>query len=302
MTSSVQTTSLNIFCDWLDTTYAANSPIVNTTQSFLHAHGSECVHSDEKSSVFHVGDTGGVVKIDTAKRHTRISASGQALAYFRVKDIYLDYLSELSSEPHNVSRLDAALDLPLDGADVVASLRKRFSVAGSGCRLGKKYLPVNYNLGVRADGRETGTFYAGHRSRARQTARVYDKAFEAFQKRGEMLPPTTRYEVTSRGEKGRAGPCLRDAAEPERLFWHIASPTLLKAPEGVSEWSSDWGGGWHYVRPEKLLPAEILVRAVDYSPSLAKLIELADEVGPNGRKYLVRQLEQRILNGSSVEL
>jgi hypothetical protein len=123
---------------------------------------------------------------------------------------------------------------------------------------------------------------------------VYDKAWEALSKRGEQLPPTTRYEMTSRGEKGRVGPSLRDAAEPTRLFWHIASPTLLKAPDDVPAWTSDWEGGWHYEKTEPLLPAEILERLVEFSPALDQMILQADKIGDGGKKYLLRLLERKL--------
>ena len=296
MTSSVQNSSLDVFCDWLDTTYSAESPVISNVQDFLQRHGGDCFYSDDDSSKYRIGndDNSGVVVLETRNRYSRVSASGTAISYFRTLGVFHDYLSELSSEPHNVSRLDAALDLPLDGADVVDAMRKRFSVAGVGCQLGTKYLPVSYFLGVRGDGRETGTFYAGHRTRARTTARVYDKAWEMFCKRKISIPPTTRYEVTSRGEKGRLGPSLRDAAEPERLFWHIASPELLKAPDGVPAWSSGWEGGWSYESPESLLPAEALEKIIEYSPALNQMIEKADEMGTGGRKYMLRLLERKL--------
>ena len=302
ISSATTAPELNIFCDWLDTTYAPDSPVIDDTQSWVQVNGGECIHRDEKCATFRVGGTeGGILKFDTAKRYSRISASGQVLAYFRSLGIFLDYLSELSSEPHNVSRLDTALYLPLDGADVIDSLRKRFSVQGGSCSLGRKSLPVTYVLGVRSDGRETGTFYAGHRTQARQTGRVYDKAFEALQKRGEHLPPTTRYEMTSRGEKGRAGPSLRDAAEPSRLFWSVASPTLLKAPAGTPEWVSGWDGGWSYDKPETLLPAEALARSIDHSAALDSMLVTADKIGPEGRVYFMRLLERKILGANTLD-
>jgi hypothetical protein len=282
----------DVFCDWLDTTYCANSDVVGSVSLWLGMNGGNCKYSDEKGSSFAIGE--GYIKIDTSKRFSRISTSGQALEHLRAHNIFLEYLSELSMDAHNVSRLDTALDIPADGADTLDALRKRYSVAGVGCKLGQKKLPVSYILGVREDGRETGTFYGGHRSKARTTCRIYDKAWEALSKRGERIPPTTRYEMTSRGEKGRVGPSLRDAAEPERLFWHIASPDLLQKPDNVPKWSSDWEGGWHYEKVSPLLPAEVLDRLVEFSPGLNEMILQADKMGSGGRKYLLRRLGRKL--------
>ena len=282
----------DVFCDWLDVTYEAESPVVMGIVDFIGVNGGRCRSQDEKGIIFEIGD--GVLKIDTAKKWSRISASGRVLAHFRAQKIYMEYLSELSMQPHTVSRLDAALDRLEDGADVIQGLRETYSVAGKGCALGRKQLAVTYMLGVREDGRETGTFYAGQRKRARTTARVYDKAWEGLSKRGERLPPTTRYEMTIRGEKGRAGPSLRDAAEPSRIFWHTASPTLLNAPAGTPVWAPNWDNGWHYEKSTALLPAEVLDRTVEFSPSLDLMIEKADEMGSGGRKYLLRLLERKL--------
>ena len=285
------------FCDWLSVTYAPDSPVIDDIQMWLHSAGGSCSRSDDKSSLWNLGlasDRSGTVRLDFKRGYSGVSASGGALAHLRALGLYMDYLSELSLHPHNISRIDVSLDVAQDGASVIDSLRSRFS--DGVCSLGRKSLPVTYQLNVRpSDGRETGTFYAGHRSKARTTAAVYDKANEARMVRGEHIPPTTRYEMRMRSEKGRAGASLRDAAEPERLFWHIASPTLLKAPDNVPAWSSGWGGGWSYTRPNKPLPAEVLASRVEFSPEIDSLIVLADTIGSSGRRYLMRKLEEKIL-------
>jgi hypothetical protein len=289
-----------VICDWLDVTYAPSSPVVGSIAEFLSVNGGTCSYSDDQSSTYRLGGGagGGTLKVDTRGLFTRVSASGGVLAHFRAQGVYFDYLSTLSEFPHNVSRLDAALDVAVDASPVIAKLRRRY-VSGA-CPLGRKSLPVKSILSVRLDGAETGTFYVGHRSQARQTARVYDKAHEAYENRGELMPPTTRYEVTARGEKGRSGPSLRDAAEPERLFWHIASPALLKRPDGVPAWDSQWGGGWCYEKPEKLLPAEVLKRAVSDNAEIAALVLLADKAGEGGRTYLMTLLRKAVFAGSTI--
>jgi len=146
---------------------------------------------------------------------------------------------------------------------------------------------VRLLLDVRGDGRETGTFYVGHRTAARATARVYDKAWERLQRANETCPPRTRYEVTVRKDYGAT---LRDAAEPRRLFWHVASPALLDAPDDVEPWDSGWGGGWRAVDLPDPLPAEVLGRRVEFSPELAMLADIADRMGPEGRVWLARRL------------
>lgn len=271
-----------IFCDWLDVTHpAVATPIDDLRLLLLSAHA-EVRHGD----VYRLGE--GTVKIDHKARFTRCSASGGALAHLRLIGAYSDFLGLLGTFPHRVTRLDAALDVAADGADVIAGLRRRY--ADGQVRLGRKALGVKLLLSVRPDGRETGTFYVGHRSAARATARVYDKAWERSEKAGVEGPPRTRYEVTVRKDYGAT---LRDAAEPARLFWHVASPALLDAPGDIEPWDSSWADGWSAPTVE-LLPAEVLSRRVSSSPELELLLNVADRLGPNGRILLARRVLQRL--------
>jgi hypothetical protein len=181
----------------------------------------------------------------------------------------MDYLSALSEAPHNVTRLDAAHDVLLDSPPIIAKLRKRFPRE---CSLSRKALRTKSILETRPDGKESGTWYVGHQSKGRITAKVYDKQLQMLSKFGVELPPTTRYELTFKKDVGMT---LRDAAEPARLFWSHASPVLLKRPVSLPEWVSGWGGGWNYVKPEIAL-AGLLKSRIESSAELRSILALAD--------------------------
>lgn len=200
----------------------------------------------------------------------------------------MEFLSVLGSSPHKVTRLDAALDLAMDGADLVAAMRERY--ASGACSLGRKSIPTSVMLNVRPDGRETGTWYAGHRTRARTTARVYDKAWEMLQKCGAELPPTARVEVT--GREG-TGVTLRDAAEPAGFFWSVASPAILNAPEGSPVFTPNTDLGWT-APPREFDPAALLRRRVEALAELDALLLVADDMGPSGRDYLLHLVQRRL--------
>lgn len=285
-----------IFCDWLDVTYGSGSPVLADVSTFVTENGATCTHGDERRRTYRFDSDiyKGTLVLESAARYSRVSASGAVLMHLRSLDLYLKLISTLSSEAHNVSRLDLARDEHRDGAEMIKSMRRKYSRKGVTCGLGRKALPVSYVTSVRADGKETGTFYAGQRTRARTTGRVYDKQAQMLAVHGEHIPPTVRTEITLRGENGRPGPNLYDAIHPEKLFWHVASPELLKAPVGVEEWTSGWGGSWVYEMPEKLLPAESLARMVEYCPTLDDLLAQADKInGDGGRKYLMRLLSRK---------
>lgn len=273
-----------IICDHLDVTHSPDDTPFAEVGLFLLSLGALVVDD----GLYQLGE--GKVKLDRKPSHTRVSASGAALAHLRHAGevVWFEYLSLLGSRPHRVTRLDAALDvLCSEPADVVHRLKRRYL---SGCRLGRKALPTTTIFECRNDGRESGTWYAGRLTRARCTARVYDKSWERLKVAGVVMPPTVRYEVTVRRDYGAT---LRDAAQPRRLFWHVASPALLRAPAGVEPWESGWGGAWEFDMVE-LLPAEVLRRKVETSSEIGALADLADQMGPHGRVLLARQLLQRL--------
>ncbi|MGC3004538.1 hypothetical protein ACPF8X_40725, partial [Streptomyces sp. G35A] len=85
----------------------------------------------------------------------------------------------------------------------------------------------------------------------------------------------------------------RDAAEPAALFWHLASPAILDAPEGVTVWTPNRDLGW--VAPKRDFDAAALLRRrVESMAMLDALAAVADELGPEGRTYLLSLLETRL--------
>lgn len=293
MTSS--RSDLPIICDWLDVTYSPDCAPFPAVNRLLLDLGFDAESVDRATFTYRHGRA--VVLFGPSRGTLRVSLSGSACAHLRACGRWDDLLGELSSVPHRVTRLDAALDLPMDGADLVALMRQRHS-SGS-VNLTRKSVATSTFLAVRpSDGRETGTWYAGRRSRARFTARVYDKAWEALEKRGELMPPTARVEVTAAG--GDSGATLRDAAMPAALFWHIASPSLLDAPEGTPVWTPNQDLGWS-AAPRDFDPAALLRRRVESFAMLDALALVADDLGPMGRDYLLALIKARLESpGSSL--
>lgn len=277
-----------IICDWLDVTYSPDCAPWPTINRLLLDAGFTAESSDRTAFVYRHGKSA-TVTFGPSRGSLRASFSGAACATIRDHGTWCDLLSELSCVPHRVTRVDAALDFSMDGADLVDLMRQRYP--SGEVNISRKAVKTSVVLAVRPDGRETGTWYAGRRSRARYTARVYDKAWEALQKRGELLPPRARVEVTAQGSD--SGATLRDAAEPAALFWHLAAPAILTAPEDAPVWIPNRDLGW--VTPTKHFdPAALLKRRVESFAQLDALAVLADDLGPNGRDYLLGLLEKRL--------
>jgi hypothetical protein len=282
--------SPNVFCDWLDVTFApSDAPYPELNRLLLDA-GFDVESTDRSLFVYsHQTAAQGKLVMGSTRGTFRVSASGAICAALRRMALWNDYLSILGTSPHKVTRLDAALDLAIDGADLVQLMRDRYPSGEVNLR--RKAVRTSVILEVRPDGRESGSWYAGRRSRARFTARVYDKALEALSKRHEVLPPTARIEVTAAGSD--AGATLRDAAQPHALFWHVAAPAIVTAPEDAPVWTPNTD--CHWVTPTRTFdPAVILRRRVESLAILDALAIIADELGPEGRHYLQHLVTSRI--------
>lgn len=279
-------TSVNrseVFCDWLDVTTPPHEE--HRLRSELGALLTEAGADKVTDDLYRLN--GGSFKFVANSKWFKLSFSGSVVAILRFNRQWEHALALIGEGPHRVTRVDAAIDLELDGADAIAMLQAAYPMGQ--VRLSQRPVAVSELLSTRDDGRKTGTWYVGHRGKSEITCRVYDKAKEALDKRGEHIPPRTRCELTVC--KG-AGPTLRDAAEPARIFWHYMAPAILPRPDDVPAWDSGWAEGWNMERIE-LLPAQALKRRIEQSAELAALIELADSIGTDGRQYALRLIREK---------
>lgn len=289
MTSS----AVNVFCDWLDVTFAPDDcPYPEMNLLLL---GCGFVPSVELGSgrTYRTPNGRGTVRIKHSKRFAKISISGSSCAHLRAAGHWPEALSILASSPHKVSRLDAALDIPMDAAPFMDSLDALYP---SGfVNLSRKAQRVTRFVSTRSDGVRSGTWYVGHKDDARQSLRVYDKSLEMLTQHREVIPTTTRVEVTARKDRGAT---LRDAELPTALFWDIASPAVFKrAPEGTPVWRPNQDTHW-LSTPPSFVPAEVLKRRIEHSAELDAFLTLADSIGPHGVRYLERLLLDRLHNRS----
>lgn len=270
-----------VFCDWLDVTTAPDRE--DSLRATLGPLICGCFGSKLSDDLYQLGD--GKIKLSLKRGVFRVSISGAAIRVLETQGVWETFLAELGDGPYRVTRLDAAVDLPFDGAEAMALLQAAYPRGF--VRLSQRPIKVKEFLEVRADGLKTGTWYAGHRSNAEITCRVYDKANQLLEASGLVVPARTRAELTC-----RKGCTLRDAFEPERVFWHYMAPAVFDRPEGTPEWSSGWGEGWKMERVE-LLPAQRLKNYIERSPELAAIIELADATGVHGRSMAMNQIQRR---------
>lgn len=287
----------DVFCDWLDVTYAKGESHLSSVHSFVSEFCDEVAWSGDDSSqyLFRQGPETGSIRIERSRMVERVSASGAALARIRAIGVLGEYLGLLGDAPHNVTRLDATYDVPSSNPGRV--IRSHYKRTRDGISFSRKGLKTSSIFSPGVDGLDTGTVFHGYGSDAKVKAKVYDKGHQMMERYAAIVPPAVRYELTFRREVGAS---LRDAFQPAPLFWHHATPLGLKRPSGVPEWAPG-AVGCVFPRREASTAYERALRAIERLP-LHDLARLAQEIGKEGVPVLQRHLGKRLqeLIGSSV--
>jgi hypothetical protein len=286
------------FCDWLGVTVPADDwdALRLDICDDLDAIGMH-VEVDEGGQVlWRAGGTSATVKATKRHRVWALGCSGAACSGLRAAGRFNSYLAAIGTRSHRVTRLDASLDIQADAAPIVAEIT-RAGRAGELSLTRKKIRPLDVTsfTGVRnTDGAVTGTVYVGpRRSDARMV--VYDKQHERASRKLADTGPLTRYELRL---GSRTGVTLRDASDPEAVFWHYASPDFLPLPDGVVVWDAH-GSGFELERAEPLLPYQRLLRRIEASGELVALVAAAEACGPAGVDFLVSRI-RRMARGAGV--
>ena len=292
------------FCDYVSCTTARDDyPEVSASLlELLRAAGGR----DEREGELSLGDHG-KFKHGVKYGVGYFSLSGDALADLRrargTYDFFGQWLAIIGERPHRVTRLDAAVDIPVEASTVVTRFYQR-------ARRGRVSLT---RKAVRPDevrrlfgpalvtGRESGTVYVAARGKRDVVARVYDKREELLRRvvrqHGALTPellalndpgPLVRFEL----EFGRkVGMTLRDAYDPSELFWHYARESLLPqfAPADIRPWVPRAGG--FVVERGEPETAKQLSLLLESSADIRRAVTLADRLGPYGRDHLCRLLK-----------
>lgn len=278
----------DVFCDYLRVTSPpGDTGFLESLSLFLDRNLYPVSFSKSRVVGRNVGL--GLVLLQKDRLYSLASASGAALARMREDGCFEDYLSVLSSYPHTVTRLDAALDLDKDAPPFLRALERRYS--DDKFSFGRKKLQVTRLYSRReSDNALTGSWYAGYKSRAKVTVRVYDKQNEVLAKTGVAICPRTRVELVF---TSAVGATLRDAFMPNSIFYDHASPSLVPRPDGVPNWVPH-GNLWASVAKEGELPIDTYKRRLETSPELDRLVELAVSLGPNGVQLAKRIYQEKL--------
>lgn len=294
----------HVFCDWLDMTFPDDAVNVSdfsdwfvmrgfTLDDRASRNGSATLRNDS------VGyDSGGVVKIDIRRTVLRLSVSGSSLNYLRSKKMFDDFLFMVSEFPHHITRIDVAKDVDVLGWKRIHDLNASYPETAA---LTSRSLKTKRFLSHGVDGRSTGTFYIGHRSKADVTARAYDKAHQIWETTGFSVGKNWfRYEIVVRSKRDRDCPSLRDVSEPTSLFYKYASPVFMRIPSDVGEWVPNSSYNFTPRVLDELLPAEKLKRCVSDSYYMSMVKRFAVEMGPSGIEYTLSLMRRELESAESV--
>lgn len=234
----------------------------------------------------------GVVKLKQRSKVLVVSASGAALESMREKGCFAEYLSILAEFPHRVSMLHATQDYHVRSPSERVLAVEAAGYSGSLALTRKRLLPehVRSFLQVNPAGEKTGTVYLGNRANADVWAKVYDKQQERLSRGFADPGPVVRVEVAIQSDVGAT---LRDAMNPESLFFNFAGRTLVEVPAGVSPWEAH-GEGFAILPRVDRLPYERLQQLLSFSQDLPKLIEQAVAAyGVKAGDVLAREVQTR---------
>lgn len=286
-----------VFCDYVQVTFPVDCwpDARQAVEPVLDSIGMQVEVNDERGGnvLWRGGD--GTVKAKRIGAVVALGASGAVIAGLRMAGLLHRYLAEVGAQPHRVTRLDVSLDVVERTPPVIERIASAV-ISPDGLALSRKRVsPKNCTRYVSrtAQGEDTGTIYVGS-AQADVRLCLYDKQQERIDKGlPDVGHPLTRYELRLRGGTGVT---LRDAAEPEAVFWHYASPAVLPRPAGCADWAPH-GTGFVLDARDLPLPAERLRRRIEKSADAAALVRLADSVGPYGFALLCSELRKLVAHG-----
>ena len=226
------TNYLSCFPDWLSISYPTSlSPHLDLVSYFSSL--SPLEYTDKGASKhLYKSLTGGTLFVVSKDDYVSVSISGSLLRLCRESGSNSELLQLLASAPYNITRLDVAYDVPIAGHIVINSIEKIYPMGIA--VVSNRARQLQYILTQENKNQKSGTVYfQNNKYKGTIKLKVYDKALEAYQKRNDIIPSTTRYELSV-----CRGASLKDFSNPTDVFWHFIPKDLLKPSEGLK--LNDW--------------------------------------------------------------
>jgi hypothetical protein len=275
------------FCDWLSISHTASTSPANELVAFINSIIPLTTDVDQKyKEVYKSGN--GSIHINRFSTSISISMSGGILSAVRESGLLNELTMILGSTSYNITRLDAAIDIPLSGISSLSRVRKLYPKGIA--TLSGRLRNLLYVLNPLNDKTETGTVYFQNKSyKGHIFLRMYDKAFEALN-RSIVIPPTTRYELTI-----KRGASLRDLINPTDLLFNYLPTELLSSPKTliVKPWKPIDRSKYDVEVESLITDYEQLKSILESHPGLNTIIEYACTLN-GGSSLLTRYVEKCI--------
>lgn len=279
---------LKPFCDWLSISYPSSCSPHSELMSFLNQYVLFGYTDLGKGKESYKGLDGGSCFITSKNGYCNVSISGSVLQKCREAGALRDLISILGSAPHNITRLDAAYDVPIAGHKVIKGIQSKYPDCY--VELATRLRRLQYVLDQDTAGNFTGTAYFQNRAyKGTVKLRVYDKTHQMFHEFGETIPTTTRYELSV-----ARGASLRDFSDPASIFWHFLPEGLLQKPDGVPSWCSTERINYDDYADSLTTDYEKLRFLIQNSPALIEIAKRANSV--NGGSVLLEREVRAMLS------
>lgn len=235
----------------------------------------------------------GTFKYVTKRGFTFLSVSGGLLARLRSMGLYNDYLMVFAEIDYRISMMHVTCDFGVDAPEYINAI---YEIAHEGnlhlTRKAIKSEHVGFFKGKNREGYDTGTLYLGDRANADVWAKIYDKRQERLAKGFDDTNPTLRLELAVQSDVKAT---LRDASNPETIFWHFASKSLTTKPEHVPEWVAHGEGFTIEKRPDNFTAWERISTILEFSNDFSRVLDLAiAEYGDDAQSVLQKIIAKRI--------
>lgn len=279
---------LRPFCDWLSISFAASRSPLTDVLAVLNRLGvvEECPKGRDKT-LYDISNVG-TLFVTHDDRYHNFSFSGGVLSSLRRLPEFRDLIIALASSPHNITRFDATMDVPVPTPIIIKNFRKSFPDGSVEVCGHKRQIQLVSNFLGDAS---TGTVYFQNKSyQGNVKLRVYDKQREVLDKLNVEIAATTRYELSI----GR-GASLRDFQDPTSIFWHYMPETVLKRPSDVlcEPWSPAERVDYDDKIESHTTDYETLRYLIENSVSLRHLVDRCLSV-QGGDALLLREVQKAL--------
>jgi len=283
------------FCDWLSISHSASDTPANEFLAFVQCISPLTTDVDQKYKEIYKSAIGSIC-VNRSATSVSISISGGILSSIRESGKLNEMAQILGSTSYNITRLDAAIDIPLSGVYSISRVRRLYPKGLA--TLSGRPRNILYVLNPLHDKTDTGTVYFQNKSyKGHIFLRMYDKAFESLN-RSIAIPPTTRYELTI-----KRGGSLRDFINPTDLLFNYLPVELLSAPSTltVKSWKPIERSKYDIPIESHITDYEQFKSILESHPGLNTIIEYACTVN-GGSSLLTRYVEKCInLNAKGME-